>query len=367
MTKKSAKVVHFSTVHPANDTRVFHKECRALCEAGYDVTLYARCAGDSELDGIKVKRVDEYSGRVRRMVVGPLRLLRRLLNERADIYHFHDPELLPIGLVLRIFGKSVVYDAHEWVRGDVGSKPYLPVALAKVFGTVAWAIEQIGSRVFTHVIAATPFIAGQFDAKRVTVIHNYPDLTEFARGDIDSWCHRETAAAYVGGLNDERCGSELLRAAGTLTHPGAKLIVAGPVADGLDPMDKPSVEYLGVIDRQQVADLLGRARCGVVLLRDLPNTRDAMPTKFFEYLASGLPVVVSASTRPIAQLTDELRCGLVVDESDVEQIAAAISQLVDPASAAEEMGRRGQAKVLEELNWSTESERLVHLYDHLLS
>jgi glycosyltransferase involved in cell wall biosynthesis len=367
MTKRSAKVVHFSTVHPANDTRVFHKECRALFEAGYDVTLFARCAGDSEVDGIKVKRVDDYNDRVRRMVLGPLRLLRRLLKERADIYHFHDPELLPIGLILRSFRKRVIYDAHEWVRGDVGSKPYLQPALAKVLGTVASAIEQVGSRVFTHVIAATPFIASQFDANRVTIIHNYPDLNELARGKAIPWCDRETAAAYVGGLNDERCGRELLQAAGKLTASGGKLIVAGPVADGLDPTGKTSVDYLGVIDRQEVADLLGRVRCGVVLLRDLPNTRDAMPTKFFEYLASGLPVVVSKSTRPIAQLTNELRCGVVVDESDHEDIAAAILQLVDPDSAAEEMGRRGQAKVLEELNWATESRRLVHLYDHLLS
>ena len=367
MTPRSSKIVHFSTVHPANDTRVFHKECRTLAGAGYRVTLYARCASDAEIDGVVVKRVDEHTGRVRRMVLGPVQLLRSLLRERADLYHFHDPELLPLGLILRALRKRVVYDAHEWVRGDVGSKPYLPDFVARVLGYVAWSMEQLGSRVFAHVVAATPFIASQFDGKHVTIIHNYPDLTELAQGHAVPWIDRESAAAYVGGLNDERCGRELLLAAALLGKASATLVVAGPVADGLDPTGTNSVEYLGVLDRQGVADLLGRVRCGVVLLRDLPNTRDAMPTKFFEYLASGLPVVVSASTRPIADMTRELGCGLVVDECDPEQIAAAISQLLEPGAAAEAMGGRGRATVLARLNWSAEAQRLVDLYDRLLA
>ena len=362
----NSKIVHFSTVHPANDTRVFHKECRTLAGAGYRVTLYARCESDAEIDGVLVRRVAEHSGRVRRMVVGPVQLLRCLLRERADLYHFHDPELLPLGLILRATGKRVVYDAHEWVRGDVGSKPYLPAFVGRLLGFVAWLMEQLGSRVFAHVVAATPFIASQFDSRRVTVIHNYPDLGELANGRSVPWADRDLTAAYVGGLNDERCGRELLLAAQTFDGTATRLVVAGPVADGLDPAGAASVEYLGVLDRQGVADLLGRVRCGVVLLRDLPNTRDAMPTKFFEYLASGLPVVVSASTRPIADMTRELGCGVVVDECDPQQIAVAIGQLVQPASDAQEMGDKGRAAVLARLNWSAEARRLVDLYDRLL-
>ena len=366
MSVRSSKVVHFSTVHPANDTRVFHKECRSLSAAGFRVTLYARCASDATIDGVAIKRVDEHTGRISRMIVGPVRLLRRLLTERADLYHFHDPELLPVGLLLRVLGKRVVYDAHEWVRGDVGSKPYLPMPVAKVLGFVAWAMEQLAGIFLSHVIAATPFIASQFRSTRVTVIHNYPDLAELEMGISLPWADREAAVAYVGGLNDERCGRELLDAAELL--PGsAKLILAGPLDDGLDPSTSRSVEYLGVIDRQKVAALLGRVRCGVVLLRDLPNCRDAMPTKFFEYLAGGLPVIVSGSTRPITRLALDLDCGLVVDEENPQQIAEAIARLVKADGDAEAMGRRGRAAVIAELNWSTESSRLLQLYDRLLS
>jgi len=361
-----SKVVHFSTVHPATDTRVFHKECVSLSEAGYDVTLFARCDVDARVKGVNVRRVDEYDGRVRRMFVGPIRLFRRLLAEKADVYHFHDPELLPVGIVLRLLGKTVVYDAHEWVRGDVGSKPYLPKAVATILGFIAWGVEQIGGLVVSHVVAATPFIASQFRPGRVTVIHNYPDLAELSNSDVVPWLNRQAMAVYIGGLNDERCGRELLDAADLLDKEGITLTIAGPTDDGLDPTTRTAVHYVGLIGRPQVAELLGRARCGVVLLRDLPNCRDAMPTKFFEYIAGGLPVVVSRSTLPIARLAIEFDCGVVVDETARVEIASAIGQLVR-SDDAEDMGLRGRAAVAADLNWSSESVHLVNLYNRLLS
>lgn len=369
MTSSSGKVVHFSTVHPATDARVFHKECRSLHDAGFDVTLYARCSADAVVDGVVVRRVDEFSGRIRRIVVAPFVLIRRLLRERADLYHFHDPELLPLGILLRILGKRVIYDAHEWVRGDVASKPYLSKPVAKVLSGAVGLLEQIAGRVLSHVIAATPFIASQFPGDRVTVIHNYPDLKELGGETHVKWSQREFAAGYVGGLNNERCGRQLLEAIdiAAATTPKVRLLIAGPLDDGLDPSQHLAVDYLGVISRAEVAALLARIRCGVVLLSDDRNFQDSLPTKFFEYLAAGLPVVVSSSARLVADLAIEVGCGVVVDGNDPQEIAAAITRLVVGEDEAERMGRRGGAAVLARFNWSTESGRLVQVYRRLLS
>jgi glycosyltransferase involved in cell wall biosynthesis len=369
MTRNPAKIVHFSTVHPATDARVFHKECLSLHEAGFDVTLYARCQADAVVSGVQVRRVDEFTGRFRRIAFAPLVLVRRLMKERADLYHFHDPELLPLGIVLRIFGKRVVYDAHEWVRGDVGSKPYLSKPVAKALSGIVGLVEQVSSRMLSHVVAATPFIAAQFPIDRVTVIHNYPDLSELGADSNVPWSDREPAVAYVGGLNDERCGRQLLEAVDLLvaSKSGIRLLVAGTVDDGIDPTGHEGVDYLGVISRTEVAALLQRVRCGVVLLSDLRNFQDSMPTKFFEYLAAGLPVVVSSSARLVADLATELGCGVAVDATDPKDIAIAIARVVESAGEAERMGLLGKAAVLDRFNWATESGRLVQLYDRLLS
>ena len=365
----ATRVVHFSTVHPATDVRILRKECATLRRAGYDVTLFARGV-DAVVDGVRVVPVNEYSNRAARIVVGPLRLFRSLLAERADIYHFHDPELLPIGLAMRVCGKRVIYDAHEWVPGDVASKPYLHPAAARILSRVAGALERLAARTLSHVVAATPFIAEQLAGDRVTVIRNYPDpeeLLSHARGATTTPAPGAGVVVYVGSLSDERCGAAMLGAMRLVAdmRPQIRLLAGGTLEDGLTTEGLPNVEHRGLIDRRGVSDLLSTGLVGLVLLRDLPNCRDAMPTKYFEYLAAGLAVIVSQSTRPIADTTRQLQCGVVVDETDPAAIASAIVQLCDNPSEARAMGQRGRTAVVAQLNWQPEGERLVALYDSL--
>jgi glycosyltransferase involved in cell wall biosynthesis len=362
------KVVHFSIVHPATDVRILRKECATLRAAGYDVTLYARGTA-GVLDGVRVVPVAEHLNRAARMVIGPLRLVWSLLRERADIYHFHDPELIPVGLALRALRKRVIYDAHEWVPGDIMSKPYLRPGAARVLSRVAGALERLAARRLSHVVAATPFIAEQLPGDRVTVIRNYPDPAELATYPTGATTPPPGSGVvvYVGGINDERCGAEMIAAMRLVAdmRPCVRLVAGGTFEDGLTTEGLPNVEHRGHLNRGAVSDLLSSGLVGLVLLRDLPNCRDAMPTKFFEYLGAGLAVIVSRSTHPIAEMTRRLECGIVVDEADPAAIASAIVELCDDPSRARAMGERGRSAVLADLNWVPEGERLVGLYNSL--
>src|SRR5947199_8635423 len=108
-----AKIVHMTSVHSALDPRIFAKECVALAAAGHDVTLIAADDSDAVREGVKIRCVKRPSGRLARMLVTSCSVFRTALAERADVYHFHDPELIPWGLVLRVLGKRVIYDVHE--------------------------------------------------------------------------------------------------------------------------------------------------------------------------------------------------------------------------------------------------------------
>ncbi|MCP4149683.1 MAG: glycosyltransferase family 4 protein, partial [bacterium] len=109
------KVCHLTSVHPSRDTRILYKECQSLAAAGYDVTLIAKNEKKEEnVEGVKINSFPHIKNRILRVLMSPLRMYRIAVKQKANIYHFHDPELLITGLLLRIFTRSkVIYDIHE--------------------------------------------------------------------------------------------------------------------------------------------------------------------------------------------------------------------------------------------------------------
>src|SRR4051794_34340566 len=104
------RVCHMTSVHPWDDVRIFHKECRSLAAAGFDVHLVACAPEPRRLDEVTVHSVPRSkTGRLGRMLGTARNVYRAAKALDADIYHFHDPELIPYGLLLKWRGKNVIY------------------------------------------------------------------------------------------------------------------------------------------------------------------------------------------------------------------------------------------------------------------
>ena len=362
------RIAHFTSAHPPFDTRIFHKECRTLADVGYEVTLFAPDAPEGTTDGVQLIAIPREQGRVRRLVLGNLRLFRKLLAHKADLYHFHDPELLPLGLLLRLARRRVVYDAHEHVRFSISSRDYLPRLAARFVARATWLLEQLASRLGAHVVAATPTIAAQFRPDRCTVVGNYPNLREFEEALTDK-AHRDTSiGVYIGGLSEERCLEEIYEALDIVRRSDDRLtlVMAGPVEGVKHPAGIKGVDYRGVVDRPTVARLIAGSAFGLVLFHALPNTIDALPTKFFEYAAAATPIIVSASTVQLSRIAEEEGCGLVVDQESPQAIADAMTWMVDHPGEARAMGERARKATVDKYHWGPEATRLLDLYGRLL-
>src|SRR6185436_1103269 len=118
------KTVHLSTVHTTADSRIMDKEAGAVAEAGWNVAVVMPHDKDEMRGTIKIIGVRKPSSRLVRVTLTAFMVALKGLKERGDVYHFHDPELLPVGLVLRMLGKKVIYDVHETHSASVAHRSH---------------------------------------------------------------------------------------------------------------------------------------------------------------------------------------------------------------------------------------------------
>jgi lipopolysaccharide/colanic/teichoic acid biosynthesis glycosyltransferase/glycosyltransferase involved in cell wall biosynthesis len=367
------RAVHLTSVHQPFDVRIFHKECKSLAVAGYDVTLIApRAEGDSFRDGVKIRAVTPPRNRVERMTSTIWKVYQAAVQENGDIYHFHDPELIPVGALLKMRGKQVIYDVHEDFALDMKTKPYLPVLLRRPASLAVRASEVTFTRAFDRVIVAVPAFVRKFPAAKTRLVRNLPWTHEFASSKAVPYEKREPIAVFMGALADIRGLREMRQAVELAAKEiPIKLVIAGKVnpgakADFQHDGQSSLVEYKGLLGRSQVSELLARARVGLVIYHPTENYVNALPHKLFEYMSAGLPVVASDFAH-WRRIFEPAECGLLVNPLDPAAVAEALVWLMRHPAEAAQMGLNGQRAVAEKYNWELESKSLLDTYAELQS
>lgn len=361
-------VAHLTAVHPRDDARIFTKECQTLRQAGYEVHLVAPGDADSEIEGIHIHAVATPSGRLRRMTKTAFDVYRAARSIDADIYHFHDPELIPIALLLRRRGKVVVYDAHEHLPQQILTKPWIAAPARRPLAAVADVSERVAARFMSAVVTAEPYVRRRFAAAAVesATVGNFPRLEEFS--DLNGeFVQRERAVCYAGAITELRGAHRMVDA---IARTDAALYLAGrfqPPDLLFELSTRPGwerVRYLGHLSRHALARTLFEVRAGLVVLDPIPNYVDASPTKMFEYMLAGVPVIAS-DFRAWREIISRHECGVCVDPTSVEAIAEAIQGLVDDPERAARMGRNGRRAVEQFFKWEDEARILLSLYAEL--
>lgn len=363
-------IVHLTSVHRRYDTRIFKKMCQSIAASeGHRVTLVVADGKGNELvEGVTIVDVGAANGRIDRVRNSTRRVLDEALKLDGDLYHLHDPELIPRGLQLKKYGKKVIFDAHEDIAKQLKSKPYLNSFLRTVLPVAYSIFQNVALKRLDGLIGATPAISQSLSAlNKVSNVNNYPIVGEL--DSVDSTEERDRVC-FVGGITKIR-GLDFV--VDSLEHlDDVKLHIGGDFSEASFKAEISAkkgwekVDFLGFIGREEVAGLLSKSYAGIVTYLPVPNHIEAQPNKMFEYMSAGVPVICSHF--PLwREIIESTECGICVDPESPDEIAAAIKYLKDNPSIVSKMGENGIEAVKTTYNWNAEKNKLMNFYSEVLS
>ncbi len=382
------RICHLTNVHHLFDQRIFYKEAQSLVAAGYDVTILgpgpATLSGDHA--GVHVVTIPPPASVVGRLA-NLWRLLHKVLDSDAHLVHFHDPELLPVGLALRLMGRRVVYDCHENFPQTAYVRRWVPKGLRRPLALVIDCVECGVARLLSGVLGVVDEQGSRFGHRPFVAVKNFPRLEWFKESVADTSSRHDLLPdsrlapcelLHIGSLSYDRGSQFLLDVMSELgrTHPHVRLRTVGPFHTEVDRIAfERRAQELGVWDRidccttkvpyDELGALIAQHRIGLIPGQvSVKNLTPFVPTKLFEYLACGLPVVAS-SLPSIRGFYEQGDWGILADPSQPCEHAAAIRQLLDDEPEAIAKGRRGRCLVEERFNWSNEADRLLDFYDRV--
>jgi glycosyltransferase involved in cell wall biosynthesis len=367
------KVCHITSLHPPFDVRIFHKECRTLAQAGYDVTLLAQADWEEKVvAGIRVIGLPRITRRYQRP-----RVWRRIVKEvkrlKPDIVHFHNPELLLVTPFLR--PARLIYDRQEAFAETVLVRRWIPRPLRYPVSRLVSFLEPTLARRTDAIVVTEDSHVKVFQkcGCPVVLLYNYPLLSnlDFARHSDGK------TVLHVGVLSEGRGAGTMIEAMRRVVQrvPGARLVLVGSFDCPADEIEirqkindyglKDAVVLVGWVPFDELPKWFAQADVGLVPWQTKEKfPPQIIPTKMFEYMGSRLPVVAS-NRLAIRRFMDGLDCGLLVEPGDAQKFAAAIEYLLSHPAEAKHMGEGGRRAVEEAYHWEKEGKKLVALYRQL--
>lgn len=365
-----ARVLHLTTAHQADDVRIFERECRSLAESGlYDVYLASPGAMPTGTSVVQIPLSAIPPNRLRRFLTSPIRAFSLCRTTQFDIWHLHDPELLPVALWLAWSGKRVIWDAHEdyleQFTGD-GAKAWVPSPLRRIVreGT-SMLISAVDKRV-SGVAAATHVIASRYNNPATVIVGNE------VRADAFENCHpsfESRTLLFTGNPTPAHLFPEVVQAIVDL--PDVSLAVAGrPPEPELWAKAEAALgsrlSHLGWLNRQQLAQAMDSAALGLLTYANTAPYSSGSPTKGYEFAAAGLPVVASPNMMN-QELIARNRAGLIASGFDAANLREAISDALSDADRWRSASDAGRMWARSEGSWSASEARLLSLYGELLN
>jgi glycosyltransferase involved in cell wall biosynthesis len=364
------KACHITSVHKRHDIRIFLKECTTLAKNGYEVTLVVNDELEDEIiDNIKIVSTKFVpKNRLDRMLNSNKHIYEKALKMDADIYHLHDPDLIPVANKLKRKNKVVILDSHEDVPSDIQDKDWIPKHLRNIIASTYAIYEAISAKRYDGVICVTPNVMERFIKinKNTVMVTNYPIVHQcktLERNPSNYIC-------YAGAIEKTWNHDKIIKAINKVD--GLKYLLAGratrkyiELLQKLPEWNK--VDYIGVVPHSEVTNIYNQSIAGIALnyCNQLVRGGGTLGNnKLFEYMNAGLPVICT-NYELWKGIIEKYNCGICVDPNNIQEIERAIRYINDNPEKATAMGLNGRKAVQDVFNWSTQEITLLAFYERI--
>lgn len=373
------KIFMFSSVHVWIDTRIFNKELKSLANAGKTIDYYA-VETQKKQQNIEIPKLVNLNLLLKIKKFKRFKrwsyLLNQALSSDAKYYHFHDPELLYLAKKLKkLKPKSIIiYDMHEYFPGQIATKDWIPFFFRFPASQLVKLLEKKWMNSCDGVIfAESSYSQHHINYKgQVETILNYPLWKEYEKKSRASLF----TLIYVGDITEDRniWGMiELVKNLKDRGHNQFQLKLIGSIQPNL----KGSVEkvifdyeisdyihWYGRIPYEEIWEHYFSADIGLCLLHPIPNYKNSLATKLFEYMAAGLPIIAS-NFPDWKKLVADSTSGITVDPLNNEQILTAVEEIKANQKIADTFSENGRQAFEKNYNWKTEEKKLLSFYKQL--
>lgn len=375
---RKLKICHFTSAHVDTDTRIYYRQCVGLAKLGYQIDLLT-LNGESKIKGgVNIISLElGYKNKFQRSIKSIKLFYNFFKNSVYDIYQFHDPELIPVGLILRWFlKKNVVFDIHENFLEQIKRRK-MNYLLKKATLFVAIILNYLSAKSFYILLAEKSYERNYYKlTNNYEIIYNYPDTNFFSKYRVPDRGNLKDIF-YVGLISHDRNIINILGALKILKDRGHKFKFhcIGPLVDDIESeinklkfIDdlKHVVQFYGRMDLNEAYEISKNCKFGLAILKGTGNYKNSYPTKIFEYYSILMPVI--ASNFPLYNsVVNEIGGGENVNPESPKEIADKMEEMLVDNIKFNQFMMNINNDLAQRFTWSKELEKLENVYKKLKS
>lgn len=363
------KISVVTTVHYNDDNRIFKKEINSLLKLGEEIYYFAPDNMSDINTSIKYFNVNSFG---KNKLIKIFRLFTKLKKLKVDILHFHDPELMILGILIKLFSNiKVIYDVHEDYPNDILNKAYLNKISKFSYFIIVSFLEKLSNLIFDGIIVADERILEKFNNKKAIILYNYPILNQYKLKRYVSFEERKYDIVYAGMLT-EIMVDNIINAINQLIRKDLhlKVLLVSPfnfkgginlVKEKL--VSKKLIDYVELRERvspDKIPNILFSAKIGIIPLENTAKMRRNIPTKLFEYMAAG-NIIVSNDLPPIRKYDQNEEFVLFCNTSLSSDFANTIVKAIKTSNHKKVMEIMNK-NVFQFYDWSVEEIKLLNFY-----